>query len=126
MEPTSTLNTMSRKLGLIVCTLLVLSLPSHASAVVDSAENPDRHERSEEYADRKLIRPSPKERVAIIKLLERKPRPKTFIDADIKYLRALLEKAVWTGAERRILGEIWQEVTGRPFEPSQSESPDER
>jgi hypothetical protein len=69
-----------------------------------------------DYADKKLVRPSPKERVALIKLLEQKPRSKTFIDADIKYLRSLLEKAVWTGAERRILREIWQEATGQQLE----------
>jgi len=83
-------------------------------------ESKDQADGAGECADRKLVRPSPKERVAVIKLLEQKPRPKTFIDADIKYLRALMEKAVWTGAERRILGEIWQEAMGQSLEAHES------
>jgi hypothetical protein len=40
------------------------------------------------------------------------PRPKTFNETDIKYLKGLLEKAAWMGGEQRILHEMWAEATG--------------
>ncbi|MGH7233748.1 MAG: hypothetical protein ACREJU_20665 [Nitrospiraceae bacterium] len=118
---------MTQKLWLIVA--MLFSFPSHhvAWGTTDEQTAVERRERSEcmqEYADKQLVRPSPKERVALIKLLEQKPRPKTFIDPDIKYLRSLLEKAVWTGAERRILREIWQEVTGQTLDIQPSAASD--
>ena len=100
---------MTQKLAVIVVMLFILP-SSHiglgATGEDDLLESLERCESMHAYLDKKLVRPSPKERVALIKLLEQKPRPKTFIDADIKYLRSLLEKPVWTGAERRILREI--------------------
>ena len=108
-------------LGFVI--ILLLLSPAHTMrGLAEERETIDGCERMMDYADRKLIRPSPKERVALIKLLEQKPRPKTLIDADVKYLRALLDKAVWTGAERRILREIWQEVTGQTLDLQRPES----
>ena len=119
---------MTRKHAVIVA-LLVYPLLSQAAGTADDPIARERQERAEcghEYADKKLVRPSPKERVAVIKLLEQKPRAKTFIDADIKYLRSLLEKAVWTGAERRILREMWLEAMGQALEAHSSEGAEEK
>jgi hypothetical protein len=58
--------------------------------------------------DSQIVRPSMKERDAINQLLTTKPRPKTLNDADIKYLRNLLDKAAWFDFERRMVHEIWQ------------------
>ena len=44
-----------------------------------------------------MVRPSPRERDAVSQLLTAKPRPKTLKDADIKYLKDLLNKAAWVG-----------------------------
>ena len=57
--------------------------------------------------EQKMFRPSPQEREAINKLIDMKPRPKTFNEADITYLKALLNKAAWIGSERRIMHEMW-------------------
>ena len=97
----------------LIMLILPYQKPTYLFSQQDNAHEREPIESSQDYPDRKLVRPSPKERIALIKLLEQKPRPKTLIDADIKFLRSLLDKAVWTGAERRILREIWQEVTGR-------------
>jgi hypothetical protein len=66
-------------------------------------------------SDARLVRPSPREREAIKSLLQMKPRPKTLNDADMKYLKELLNKPVWLGAEGRIMHEIWTEVTGHEW-----------
>jgi hypothetical protein len=73
--------------------------------------------------DQKLVRPTPQEREAISKLLETKPRPKTFNEADIKYLKGLLDRATWLGAERRIMHEMWTEVTGKEWGASDAAPP---
>ena len=62
-----------------------------------------------------IVRTSPRERAAISQLLTTKPRPKTLKDADIKYLKDLLDKATWFGFERRIVHEIWTEVSGKEW-----------
>jgi len=73
--------------------------------------------------DQKLFRPTPQEREAINKLLDMKPRPKTFNEADVTYLKALLNKAAWLGIERRIMHKIWSEVTGKPWGASDGNNP---
>jgi len=73
--------------------------------------------------EQKLFRPSPEEREAINKLIDMKPRPKTFNEADIKYLRGLLDRAVWLGAERRIMHEMWAEGTGKKWEARDANIP---
>lgn len=65
--------------------------------------------------DSQIVRPSPKERNAISQMLTTKPRPKTLNDSDMKYLKDLLDKATWFGFERRILHEIWKEVSGKEW-----------
>lgn len=70
-----------------------------------------------------LFRPSPQEREFVSKLIDMKPRPKTFNEADIKYLKALLDKAAWLGAERRIMHEMWTEVTGKQWGASDGNTP---
>ena len=62
-----------------------------------------------------LVRPTPQEREAVKTLITMKPRPKTFTEADIKYLKSLLDKAVWMGGEQRILHEMWAKGTGKQW-----------
>ena len=73
--------------------------------------------------EQKFFRPSPQEREAVSKLIEMKPRPKTFTEADIKYLKALLDKAAWLGGERRIMHEMNTEATGKQWGASDGTTP---
>ena len=66
-----------------------------------------------------LVRPSPRERDAVSQLLMAKPRPKTLKDADMKYLKGLLDKAAWFGFERRIVHEMWTEVSGKEWDDTE-------
>lgn len=75
----------------------------------------------QQLQDLQIVRPSPRERDAITKLLLTKPRPKTLNDADIRYLKELFDKAAWFGFERRIMHEIWGEVNGKEW---REEAPD--
>lgn len=61
------------------------------------------------------MRPSPRERDAIYQLLAAKPRPKTLKEADMKYLKGLVEKATWFGFEQKMVHEIWSEVSGKEW-----------
>lgn len=70
-----------------------------------------------------LVRPSPRERDAVSQLLAIKPRPKTLKDADIKYLKDLLAKAAWIGFERRIVHEMWTEVSGKEWRDTEVSQP---
>jgi hypothetical protein len=70
-----------------------------------------------------IVRPSPRERDAVSHLLTIKPRPKTFKDADIKYLKDLLNKAAWFGFERRIVHEMWTEVSGKEWHDTEVSQP---
>jgi hypothetical protein len=70
-----------------------------------------------------MVRPSPRERDAVSQLLTAKPRPKTFKDADIKYLKDLLNKAAWVGFERRIVHEMWTEVSGKEWHDTEAFQP---
>ena len=62
-----------------------------------------------------MVQPSPKERAVVIQMLTTEPRPKTLKDADFKYLNDLLHKAAWYGFERRIVHEMWTEVSGKEW-----------
>lgn len=62
-----------------------------------------------------MVRPSPKERAVVSQMLTTRPRPKTLNNADIKYLKDLLNKAAWVGFERRIVHEMWTEVSGKEW-----------
>jgi hypothetical protein len=70
-----------------------------------------------------MVRPSPRERDAVSQLLTIKPRPKTLKDADIKYLKDLLNKAAWVGFERRIVHEMWTEVSGKEWHDTEVSQP---
>ena len=70
-----------------------------------------------------IVRPSPRERAAISQLLTTTPRPKTLKDADIKYLKELLNKATWFGFERRIVHEAWTEVSGKEWHDTEVMQP---
>ena len=70
-----------------------------------------------------MVRPSPKERDAVNQMLTTKPRPKTLKDADIKYLKDLLNKAAWVGFERRIVHEMWTEVSGKEWHDTEVSQP---
>jgi hypothetical protein len=62
-----------------------------------------------------VVKPSPREREAIYQLLAAKPRPKTLKDADMKYLKGLLDKQRWFGFDQKMVHEIWSEVTGKEW-----------
>ena len=70
-----------------------------------------------------MVRPSPRERDAVSQLLTIKPRPKTLKDADIKYLKDLLNKAAWVGFERRIVHDMWTEVSGKEWHDTEVSQP---
>jgi hypothetical protein len=62
-----------------------------------------------------VVQPSPREREAIYQLLAVKPRPKTLKDADMKYLKGLLEKQRWFGFDQKMVHEFWSEVNGKEW-----------
>ena len=70
-----------------------------------------------------LVQPSPRERDALSQLLMAKPRPKTLKDADMKYLKGLLDKAAWFAFERRIVHEMWTEVSGKEWHDTEVPNP---
>ena len=70
-----------------------------------------------------IVQPSPRERAAVIQLLTTKPRPKTLKDADMKYLKDLLNKPAWVGFERRIVHEMWTEVSGTERQETEASQP---
>ena len=70
-----------------------------------------------------IVRPSPRECDAVSQLLTINPRPKTLKDADIKYLKDLLNKAAWVGFERRIVHEMWTEVSGKEWHDTEAFQP---
>ena len=70
-----------------------------------------------------VVRPSPRERDAVIQLLTTKPRPKTLKDADMKYLKDLRDKPAWFGFERRIVREMWTEVSGKEWHDTEVSQP---
>ena len=70
-----------------------------------------------------IVRPSPRERDAVIQLLATKPRPKTLKDADMKYLKDLRDKPAWFGFERRIVHEMWTEVSGKEWHDTEVSQP---
>jgi hypothetical protein len=65
--------------------------------------------------DSQMVKPTQKEREAIHQLLAAKPRQKSLKSADRKYLKGLLDKATWVGFERRIVHEMWTEMSGREW-----------
>ena len=97
--------------------LIVALLPYRASADVANARQRIQQMQQEQTARREhmLVRPTPQEREAIRTLINMNPRPKTFTEADVNYLKGLLDKATWMGGEQRIMHEMWMEATGKPW-----------
>ena len=65
--------------------------------------------------DSQMVKPTQKEREAIHQLLSAKPRQKALKNADRKYLKGLLDKAAWVGFERRVVHEMWTEMSGKEW-----------
>jgi hypothetical protein len=102
----------------VLSLLVVASLPYRSSADVANPSGKMQFLQQEQAARREhmLVRPSPQEREAVRTLIDMKPRPKTFTEADINYLKGLLDKAAWMGGEQRIVHEMWTEATGKQWE----------
>ena len=120
--------------GRVVIFLFVaITILTPAIAVV-SAENVERNQMQMAQIGRaprqgqvpegsQIVRPSPRERDAVSQLLTTKPRPKTLKDADMKYLKNLLDKPAWFGFERRIVHEMWTEVSGKEWHDTEVSQP---
>jgi hypothetical protein len=65
--------------------------------------------------DSQMVKPTQKEREAIHQLLATKPRQKALKNADRKYLKGLLDKPTWIGFERRVVHEMWTEMSGKEW-----------
>jgi hypothetical protein len=65
--------------------------------------------------DSQMVKPTQKEREAIRQLLATHRPQQTLKNADKKYLKGLLDKAAWFGFERRIVHEMWTEMSGREW-----------
>jgi hypothetical protein len=103
------------------CALLLRSIVFAQDASTQLMEMMRQLQTQSAIEDEKVYRPSPQEREAVGKLIDMKPRAKTYNDADIGYLKALFDKPVWLGSERRIMHEMWTEVTGKQWETSGAE-----
>jgi len=108
----------------VLSVLLVSELPYVASADVGNPAGRTQLLQQEQAARREhmLVRPTPQEREAVRTLINMKPRPKTFTEADMKYLKGLLDKAAWMGGEQRIVHEMWTEATGKQWETRNADS----
>lgn len=69
------------------------------------------------------VRPTMKERDAVSQLLASKPRPKTLSDADMKYLKDLRDKPTWLGFERRLVHNMWAEMSGKEWHDTEVSRP---
>jgi len=119
--------------SVLIFLLLVVSIFTPAIAVV-SADDAVRNQmqltqRSQASRQGQLlegsqtVRPSPRERDVVSQLLTAKPRPKTLKDADMKYLKNLLDKPAWFGFERRIVHEMWTEVSSKEWHDTDVSQP---
>ena len=120
--------------GRVVIFLLVaITILTPAIAVV-SAENAERNQmqltqlgqtprQGQVPEGSQIVRPSPRERDAVIQLLAIKPRPRTLKDADMKYLKDLRDKPAWFGFERHIVHEMWTEVSGKEWHDTEVSQP---
>lgn len=79
--------------------LLMAMLSHEASADVGNPAGKMQLLQQEQAVRREhmLVRPTSQEREAIKTLINMKPRPKTFTEVDVKYLKGLLDKAAWMG-----------------------------
>ena len=117
----------------VIFLLVAITIVTPAIAVV-SAEDAERNQmqltqmgqaprQGQVLEGSQIVRPSPRERDAVIQLLTTKPRPKTLKDADMKYLEDLLDKPTWFGYERRIVHEMWTEVSGKEWYDTEVSQP---
>jgi hypothetical protein len=118
----------------VVMFLLVAITISRAAIAVVSAEDAVRNQmqstqrgqaprQGQVLEGSQIVRPSPRERDAVSQLLTAKPRPKTLKDADMKYLKGLLDRAAWVGFERRIVHEMWTEMSGKEWRDTEVSQP---
>ena len=107
---------------IIHCTVLLPSFTFAGNETQDLLDMMRYLETRSAIDEQKLFRPTPQEREAVSKLLDMKPRPKTFNEADIRYLKGLLDKAAWLGADQRIVHQMWTEVTGKEWGTSDVDS----
>lgn len=82
---------------------------------VQLAQMPQTSRKNPVLEDSQMVKPTQQEREAIHQLLATKPRQKTLKNADRKYLKGLLDKAAWIGFERRIVHEMWSEMSGKEW-----------
>ncbi len=82
---------------------------------VQLAQMPQTSRKNPVLEDSQMVKPTQKEREAIHQMLATKPRQKTLKNADRKYLKGLLDKAAWIGFERRIVHEMWSEMSGKEW-----------
>jgi hypothetical protein len=117
----------------VIFLLVAITIVTPAIAVV-SAEDAERNQmqltqmgqaprQGQVLEGSQIVRPSPRERDAVIQLLTTKPRPKTLKDADMKYLKDLINKPAWFGFERRIVHEMWTEVSGKEWHDTEVSQP---
>ena len=123
--------------GRVVIFLFVaITILTPAIAVV-SAENAERNQMQMAQIGRaprqgqvpegaQIVRPSPRERDAVIQLLAIKPRPQTLKDADVKYLKDLRDKPAWFSFERRIVREMWTGVSGKEWPDTEVSQPQKK
>lgn len=104
--------------------LIVAPLPYRASADVANPGQRVQQMQQEQTARREhmLVRPTPQEREAVRTLININPPPKTFTEADINYLKGLLDKAARMGGEQRIVHEMWKEAMGKQWETRNADS----
>ena len=118
---------------LVIFFLVAITILTPAIAVV-SAESAERNQmqltqlgqaprQGQVPEDSQIVRPSPRERDAVIQLLAIRPRPQTLKDADMKYLKDLRDKPAWFGFERHIVREMWTEVSGKEWHDTEVSQP---
>lgn len=117
----------------VIFLLVAITILTPTIAVV-SAENAERNQmqltqlgqaprQGQVPESSQIVRPSLRERDAVIQLLAIKPRPRTLKDADMKYLKDLRDKPAWFGFERHIVREMWTEVSGKEWHDTEVSKP---
>ena len=114
----------SRVLGFLLLVTMIHLIPAITALCADdvvhvqtqTTQMGQASRQGQPLQDSQLVQPSPRELAAISQVITTKPRPKTLTDADMKYLKELLDKPAWYGFERRIIHEIWTEVSGKEWQ----------
>ena len=103
--------------------IAVVSAEEAVSVQMQSTQRSQAPRQGQVLEGSQIVRPSPRERDAVSQLLTTKPRPKILKDADMKYLKNLLDKPAWFGFERRIVHEMWTEVSGKEWHDTEVSQP---